>query len=412
MTSTSQLQPSSELKINDKFKPLITSNCRYYILTGGRGSSKSYTTTSFATGLTFEVGHRILFTRYTMSSAHLSIIPEFLEKIEVMDIERYFKINKTDIKNVLTGNEILFRGIKTGAGNQTANLKSLQGVTTWILDEAEELVDEDTFDTIDLSVRQKGTQNRIIIILNPTTKEHWIYKRFFEERGVPGGFNGIKDDVCYIHTTYKDNKENLSKSYLERIESIRLNNPIKYNHKILGGWMDKAEGVVFENWKYGEFNPDRLQTSCGMDFGYSVDPDTLTEVAIDKKKKKLYLKKHIYKNGIGVDLLSQMILKKVGKKLVVADSSEPRLIADLKSRGVNIVAVKKGTIESGIEIMKDFEIIVDPDSTEIGTELNNHVYADKGSKLYVDDYNHAIDGIRYNVVYHLDNPNKGKYVIY
>lgn len=347
-----------------------------------------------------------------MSSAHLSIIPEFMEKVEIINGVGDFHLNKTDIVNKRTGSEILFRGIKTSSGNQTANLKSLQGVTTWILDEAEELVDENTFDTIDLSVRQKGVQNRVILILNPTTKEHWIYNRFFESKGVEGGFNGEKDDVCYIHTTYLDNIENLSESYLQRIYDIRDNNPTKYKHKILGGWMDKAEGVVFDNWKFGKFNPDKLQTSCGMDFGYSVDPDTLTEVAIDKKKKKLYVKEHIYKNGLSASLLAKMTRSKINNKLVIADSAEPRLIDDLKSNGVNIVAVKKGTIESGIELMKDFEIIVDPDSHNIAKELNNHIYADKGSKLYVDDYNHAIDGIRYNLIYHLDNPNKGKYFVY
>ena len=55
---------------------------------------------------------------------------------------------------------------------------------------------------------------------------------------------------------------------------MKLNNPKKYEHVILGGWLDKADGVVFENWRFGEFNPDGLQTSCGMDFGFSVDPDT------------------------------------------------------------------------------------------------------------------------------------------
>ena len=146
-----------------------------------------------------------------------------------------------------------------------------------------------------------------------------------------------------------------------------------------------------------------------MDFGYTIDPDTLTEVAIDKKKKKIYLKEHLYKNGLGVDLLAQMIISKVDRTLIIADSAEPRLIADLKSRGVNIKPVKKGTIESGITLMQDFEIIVDPDSINIGKELNNYVYADKGSKLYVDAFNHSIDGARYNITYHLDNPNRGNY---
>lgn len=401
------------MRINEKFKPLITDDqSRYFIITGGRGSSKSFTATSVLTGLTFEKGHQILFTRYTMTSARLSIIPEFLEKIQLMKLDECFNVLKTEIKNIKTGVEILFRGIKTSAGNQTANLKSLQGITTWVLDEAEELVDEETFDTIDLSVRQKGKQNRIIIILNPTTKEHWIYKKFFESKGVEGGFNGVKDNVRYIHTTYKDNSENLSDSYLNSIEQIRINNPKKYIHKILGGWLDKAEGVVFENWRFGEFNPDGLQTSCGMDFGFSVDPDTLTEVAIDKKKKKIYLKELIYQNGLKSHLLAELILSKIQKKLVVADSAEPRLIADLQHKGVNIIAVKKGTIESGITIMLDYELIVDPNSTNIAKELNNHVYADKGSKLYVDDWNHAIDGSRYNIIHHLDNPHSGQYYIH
>ena len=61
--------------------------------------------------------------------------------------------------------------------------------------------------------------------------------------------------------------------------------------------------------------------------------------------------------------------------------------------------------------MQDYEIIVSSCSTNIVKELNNYIYADKGSKLYVDNFNHAIDAVRYNVIYHLDNPNAGKYFI-
>ena len=398
-------------KLNKKYSVLFSSTCRYYIITGGRGSGKSFATTVFLTLLTMSKGVRVLFTRYTMVSAHLSIIPEFLEKIGLLGYDSIFSINKAEVVNTSTKSDILFRGIKTSSGNQTASLKSLQGISCWILDEAEELVDENIFDTIDLSIRDKSTQNRIILILNPTTKEHWIYRKFFESRGIEAGFNGTKDDVCYIHSTYLDNKNNLSDSFLERIYSLKTNNPKKYLHKILGGWLDKAEGVIFENWTIGEFNPDNLQTSCGMDFGFSVDPDSLTEVAIDKKKKKIYLKEHIYRNGLKSHELAKIILDKVDNKLIIADSAEPRLIEDLRHLGVNIKPVKKGTIESGVTRMQDYQLVVTPESTNIAKELNNYVYADKGSKLYVDNYNHAIDGVRYNVIYHLDNPNAGKYYV-
>jgi phage terminase large subunit len=397
--------------LHNKWKALLN-DTRYFIISGGRGSSKSFGVGTFTSLLSFEKGHKILFTRQTMSSAHLSIIPEFQQKIELLESQDKFEVTKTDIVNKQSGSEIIFRGLKTSSGDQTANLKSLQGVTDWILEEAEELVDESTFDKINLSVRQKGVQNRVIIIFNPTTKEHWIYKRFFEQEGVEGGFNGIKNNTTYIHTTYEDNIEHLDKSFLDEIERIKETNPKKYEHTILGGWLDKAEGVVFTNWKFGEFNPNQLQTSYGMDFGFSIDPDALAEVAIDKARKIIYVKEVIYERGLKTHILASLIKEKCSNNLIIADSAEPRLIDDLRYQGINIQPVKKGTIESGIVRMQDFQIIVDPQSQNIAKEFNNYVYLNKASKLYLDAWNHIIDAIRYNIIYHLDNPNQGTYHIY
>ena len=397
--------------LNNKWKSLWN-DTRYFIISGGRGSSKSFGVGTFTSLLSFEKGHKILFTRQTMTSAHLSIIPEFQEKIQLLESEDKFEITKTDILNLQSGSEIIFRGLKTSSGDQTANLKSLQGVTDWILEEAEELTEEATFDKINLSVRQKGVQNRIIIIFNPTTKEHWIYKRFFEQEGVEGGFNGRKGNVTYIHTTYEDNLEHLDASFLDEVERIKQTNPKKYQHAILGGWLDKAEGVVFTNWQFGTFNPNGLQTSFGMDFGFSIDPDALTEVAIDKTKKIIYIKEVIYERGLKTHVLAQLMKQKVGGGLIIADSAEPRLIDDLRYQGINIQPVKKGTIESGIVRMQDYQIILDPQSTNLAKEFNNYCYLNKASKLYIDDWNHGIDSARYNIIYHLDNPNQGNYHIY
>lgn len=395
-----------------RHKPIwnqLNNDTRYFIVTGGRGSGKSFEIGRFASLLSYERGHRILFTRQTMTSAHLSIIPEFQEKIELLNLQDDFEILKSEIKNKQSGSEILFKGLKTSSGDQTANLKSLQGVTTWILDEAEELVDEKTFDKINLSIRQKGKKNRIILILNPATKEHWIYKKFFEQRGVIEGYTGIHQDTTYIHTTYINNLENLDESFINEIERIRESNPAKYKHIVLGGWVNKAEGVVFTNWTFGEFNPDNLQTSFGLDFGFSIDPDALSEVAIDKTRKVIYVKEHLYSNGLKTHVLSQILKDRTQGKLIIADSAEDRLIADLRHAGINIRAVKKGTIESGIIRMQNYNIIVEPNSHNIAKELNNYVYADKASHMYIDNWNHMIDSIRYNVIFQLDNPSAGRY---
>ena len=131
-----------------------------------------------------------------------------------------FLVNKTDITNKVTGKKIYCRGLKTGSGNQTAALKSLNGITTWILDEAEEMPDPLLLDKIDLSVRSKDAQNRVIMVMNPATKAHWIYKRFFESRDLQGGENTTVEDTTYIHTSYKDTEQHLYATFLANVERM------------------------------------------------------------------------------------------------------------------------------------------------------------------------------------------------
>ena len=399
------------ITLNHKYKPLFANDTRYFIITGGRGSSKSFGVGTFANLLSFEQGHKILFTRQTMTSAHLSIIPEFQEKIDLMQLDDKFEINKSEIKNIQSKSEIIFRGIKTSSGDQTANLKSLQGVTTWVLDEAEELIDETTFDKIDLSIRQKGKQNRVILILNPSTKEHWIYKRFFEEKGIDAGFNGVKDDVTYIHTTYLDNIDNLDQSFINAVERIRLTNPEKYKHQILGGWLNKAEGVVYSNWRIDNYQ--EINTSIyGQDFGFSIDPTTLVQVSVDKSNKRIYAKELLYKVGLNTTEIYNENNRYCGQRnLIIADSAEPRLISELKARGLNIKGIDKPKIVDRIALLQDYEIIVDPDSINLIKELNNYVWHDRKSETPIDDYNHLLDALGYAVWNYVGRPNSGKYDI-
>lgn len=394
------------ITLNSKLQPLFTNDTRYFILTGGRGGQKSFGVGTFANLLSFEANHKILFTRQTMTSAHLSIIPEFQQKIDLMELNPLFEVNKSEIKNLQSKSEIIFRGLKSSSGDQTANLKSLQGVTTWILDEAEELTDEGTFDKINLSVRQKGQQNRVILILNPSTKEHWIYKRFFENAGVQEGFNGIKDDVTYIHTTYLDNIDNLDESFINEVQRIQLTNPEKYKHQILGGWLNKAEGVVYSNWRIGNFE-EHSKIVFGQDYGFSIDPTTLDKVSIDKVNKRIYIKECFHKTGLTTTQIYQENVKHVQKELIVADSAEPRLISELKARGLNIKGIDKPKIVDRIALMQDYELIVDPESINIIKELNNYVWHDRKSQTPIDDYNHHLDPVGYVVWDYIGRPNRG-----
>lgn len=391
------------ITIIDKFEPIRYGTTRYYVVTGGRGSSKSYSVSTILVGLMREEPNQvILYSRYTLTSAHISIIPEFQEKIKLLGWEQLFDITKTEITCKQNGSKIIFRGIQTSSGNQTANLKSIQGLTTWVLDEAEELTDENTFDKIDESIRQVGMQNRVILILNPVTSAHWIYRRFFE--------HGTQPNTTYIHTTYKDNAENLSESFLEKAEQLRQTNPAKYQHRFLGQWLTSADGVVFDNWVIGDTDTD-LPTIYGQDYGFSNDPTTLIECKFDKQNMKLYLKELCYL----AKLTTQDIIhidRSVNGGLIIGDSAEPRLIEELRQAGINIKPAEKGqgSISAGLLGMQDWQLVVHPESYNLKKELNNYIWLDKGSKLVIDDYNHLIDAARYAYSYYA-KPKNDNFII-
>lgn len=233
--------------MNRKYEQLYNSDARYFFVYGGRGSGKSYAVSEFVLRLTYEVGHVILFTRYTMKSAEISIIPEFKEKIYKLNAHRDFEITKDQIVNKKTGSTIVFRGIKTSEGIQTANLKSIKGLTTWILDESEELHSEDIFDRIDESIRAVNLQNRVIFVLNPTLVSHWIYKRFFAE--LPDYFNGRVNETEFIYTCYLENVHNLAVSFIRKAQDLKLTNLVKYKQRFLGQWARESASAL---WRFAD----------------------------------------------------------------------------------------------------------------------------------------------------------------
>ena len=136
------------------------------------------------------------------------------------------------------------------------------------------------------------------------------------------------------------------------------------------------------------------------------------QVSIDKANKRIYAKEHLYKAGLNTTEIYQYNLRFCGNNnLIIADSAEPRLISELKQRGLNIKGVEKPKIVDRIALMQDYELIIDPSSTNLVKELNNYVWHDKKSETPIDDYNHLLDALGYAVWNYIGKPNFGKYSI-
>ena len=178
------------------------------------------------------------------------------------------------------------------------------------------------------------------------------------------------------------------------------------------GVLDKAEGVIFSNWKLGAFK-EVSKSVFGQDFGYSNDPSILLKTSIDKNNKIIYVQECFYQTHLTTSQIAELNKKFAGDSLIVADSSEPRLINAL-SKDCNIVpAIKgQGSITFGISMLQDFDLVIDPQSLNLVKELNNYSWLEKKSRTPIDKFNHLIDGLRYSISYQLQNPNLGEYYIY
>lgn len=302
-------------RISRKYKPLWKATTRYVIVTGGRGSGKSYALACSMLGRTYEDGYNILYTRWNLTSAEVSIIPEFVEKMDIGNCRGAFLVRQREVQNVATGGKIWFRGLQQANKSQIARMKSLNRLKIWVLDEAQELMSESTFDTIDQSIREKDSDNLVVLVLNPADISHWIYRRFFLKPGVPYDFNGVKGNVTYIHTTWEDNRENLSQSFIDMAEAMRVEDPDKYEHLYGGAWLVRKEGVIYKNWEKipEDEYPSGLPQWWGNDWGYGGDPDALVRMCYDPVTGTLYVKEICYQTGLLPRNIAERIIEDASK---------------------------------------------------------------------------------------------------
>lgn len=324
------------------FKP---ARVRYKLIIGGRGSGKSFVVASALLRRTYDDKYNILYSRWTMDSAQDSVIPEFKEKMDRLGVLHHFHEWRTSVQNLGTKAKVLFRGLKQSSKNQVAKMKSLFGIKIWVLDEAQELVDESLFDTIDNSIREKNANNEVWLVLNPTDINHWIYRRFFLENGVESGFNGIKNGVEYIHTTYLDNEKNLDSGFLEKAEKLKRTNYEKYCNIFLGHWAKKKEGVIYTRWEAipPEEYPVNLEQWYANDWGYGGDQDACLRMCFDAVTQTIYMWEVCYKQLITTDVAK--VIKEDARRIgyepeqcvVYCDPTRPDNIAQLRRSGLSAV---------------------------------------------------------------------------
>ena len=241
-----------------------------------------------------------------------------------------------------------------------------------------------TFETFTMLASR--THGQITLDWNPTNK-FWFHEELKSDK-----------DVGFLILTYKDNEAcpDRAKDFILKAKQKAKASTFWDNwYKVYGlGLIGSLEGVVFSNWSFGEFD-ESIVSVFGQDYGFSVDPSTLIEVAIDKTKKQIYLRQCFYKAKLTTSEIYYLNIKYAGNNMIVGDSSEPRLIDEIREKGCNIISVKKpkDSIITGISMMQDYELIVqEQGSEELVRELRNYIWNDKKKSKPIDAFNHCFGG--------------------
>lgn len=239
-------------------------------------------------------------------------------------------------------------------------------------------------------VDQLITRTREVVFLdwNPTT-EFWFYTDMLPNR----------DDVDFLTLTYKDN-EALDAVTIQEIESHRYN---KQWWTVYGeGKLGVIEGRIYKDWNLtmSEIPYEAKLERYGVDFGYSNDPTSI--VAIYKYNGSYILDEITYQKGLSNKTIADILVNNP-KALVVADSSEPKSIDEIKGYGINIIPVKKGkdSVNQGIQFVQNQKISVTTRSINIIKEYRNYLWiTDKDGNIVnepQDFLNHAMDAVRYGL---------------
>lgn len=351
---------------------------------GGTSSSKTYSLLQLMLIIAGKYSHKLI-SVVSESLPHLKrgALRDFIQILKDEDLYRESLHNKTDNSFKVHNSVIEFFGADSPDKLRGARRDYL------FINECNN-IPYDSFQQLEVR-----TKERIFLDYNPTS-EFWVHEKLLGH-----------EDVKYIQSTYLDN-DYLDPNIVKSIE--RRKDQDENWWRVFGlGEVGSTEGIVYTNWKIVNKWPECRWEVLGIDFGYTNDPTAI--VRIGYYDQELYIDEVVYETG----LTNQDIGRKLkGERVqMYADSAEPKSIEEIRRMGFHIKPCEKGkdSILNGITKVKEYKLNITKTSTNVIKELRNYQWRLKDGRpdnKPIDNYNHALDAMRYAITMKVKARNKVK----
>lgn len=373
-----------------------------YWLKGGRGSGKStFIAREILLGMLKHPNANAIVYRRVKNTLRQSVYEEFTKAIDALGLRPWFqfRLSPLEMKYKPTGQRILFQGADDPGKSKSITLSKGYFGYLWF-EELAEFDSPDDIRTIRASVLRGMAEQRPITFMSynpPMSARAWVNEAAL-----------VPTDGRMVHaSTYLDLPEAwVGGSMIRAAEALKATNERAYRHMYLGE-VTGTGGQVFDNIRLRAITDDDLTAVDkyfnGLDFGFAEDPDALTRWGWEPKSRTVMAVAEFYGARNSIDTLAEKVKGVCNREVVRCDSADPRMIEELRRRGINAMGVKKspGSREHGFRWLQDLGgILIDPARTpNIAREFSGYEYRrDKAGNIlseYPDGEDHTIDSGRY-----------------
>lgn len=371
----------------------------HYWFKGGRGSTKSsFISISIIYNIISDPECNAICFRKIGKDIEESVYNQILWAIYALGVQDYFKAYKSPYRIIYTPTEqvIAFRGLDDATKTKSIKLKNGYYKISWF-EELDEFSGIEEIRKAEQSIMRGGDTFIAFKSYNPPQNvNNWVNKEVLHER----------KDRLITHNTYLDvPREWLGEQFYIEAEFLKQLNELAYRHEYLGE-VTGTGGIIFPNVKDLEMSDEMINhfdnLREGIDWGFAADPFAWNKVHYDKTRRCIYIYDEIHKVGLTNDRAME-VLKPKTQKGIIADSAEPKSIAEFQNNNFTIKGAVKGpdSVRYGIKwLQKLVNIYIDKERCphtydefalyELEKDKNGE-FKDK----YPDKNNHHIDAIRY-----------------